>query len=88
MRPVRFITADGLTFSEDQVRINASTGKPMITKEVLDHMSRYLQVEDFHERKIREFRLQQSIKMLEGDIMGQKPTLIKIGNSSFDFEKC
>ncbi|XP_024006637.1 uncharacterized protein LOC112083138 [Eutrema salsugineum] len=63
--------------TDEQVGLDARTGRSKISKDVLDVMRQYLQVQDPNERKAREQRVRQSIEDLDGDLLKQK-TLLRL----------
>ncbi|KAG7586642.1 Reverse transcriptase zinc-binding domain [Arabidopsis thaliana x Arabidopsis arenosa] len=63
--------------TNDDVGIDAVTGRPKISKEVLDEMRSYLSVSDPTEKQARIDRVRKSVWNLEGDPKGQK-TLLRL----------
>ncbi|XP_023644242.1 uncharacterized protein LOC111832136 [Capsella rubella] len=61
--------------TNDDVGIDFATGKPKISKEVLDEMRQYLSVADPEVKKIHIARVRKSVWDLEGDLQGQKTCL-------------
>ncbi|CAE6115924.1 unnamed protein product [Arabidopsis arenosa] len=63
--------------TNDDVGLDATTGRPKISKEVLDEMRSYLSVADPTEKLARIDRVRRSVWNLEGDPQGQK-TLLRL----------
>lgn len=63
--------------TNDDVGLDAATGRPKISKEVLDEMRSYLSVTDATEKQARIDRVRRSMWNLEGDTQGQK-TLLRL----------
>ncbi|KAG7568115.1 Reverse transcriptase domain [Arabidopsis thaliana x Arabidopsis arenosa] len=63
--------------TNDDVSIDVVTGRPKISKEVLDEMRSYLSVTDPTEKQARIDRVRRSVWNLEGDPQGQK-TLLRL----------